>query len=55
MVNGADHFFRNKIEDLNVVISDYLQTKVLQQKFVQSNMDDISETMNETSKQKVYL
>lgn len=55
MVNGADHFFRNKIEDLNVVISDYLQTKVLQQKFVQSNMDDITETISETSKQKVYL
>lgn len=32
VVSGADHFFRNKLDDLNVVVNDYLQER----------MDDIS-------------
>ncbi|RYE06083.1 MAG: alpha/beta fold hydrolase [Rickettsiaceae bacterium] len=56
-IHGADHFFRNKITELNQVIDDYLQTKLL---FSKPNLpivsdDEDTDTTNETKLQRVFL
>ena len=67
LINGADHFFRNKIEELSQVLGEFLQLKFSNQlnnqqfvqsnnqQFVQSNIRDIEETIQETKRQKVFL
>ncbi|MGI4775929.1 MAG: alpha/beta hydrolase [Janthinobacterium lividum] len=54
-INGADHFFRNKITELTQAINDHLQTKLLHDKFSLSDIDDTTEATNETKLQKVFL
>jgi alpha/beta superfamily hydrolase len=54
-IQGADHFFRMKINELTQVINEHIQPKFSHQKFVQSSINDVEETINENSRQKVFL
>lgn len=54
LVNGADHFFRNKTDELNQALSEFLQLKFSNDKFVQSDISDIAQDIDSSS-QKVFL
>lgn len=55
-VHGADHFFRNKIDELNQALEEYIKSTFSNQQYIQSNLRDIQETTTqEKTQQKVYL
>ncbi len=55
IIQGADHFFRNKIDDFTQAISDYLRLRLLSDN--NATLEDLTEEVISVSKtmQKVYL
>jgi uncharacterized protein len=52
MIHGADHFFRSKLDELNQVLKEFLDTKFSDQPIFEH---DVNNTMLETGRQKVFL
>lgn len=55
LIQGADHFFRSKIDQLTEAVSEYVESKFVNQNFLKSTMNDVDETINEKARQKVFL
>lgn len=53
MIKGADHFFRNKIDELSIVVTRYLQSQASNNSLGNSESDNISQAT--TQQQKVFL
>lgn len=54
-IQGADHFFRGKIEKLTDTIGDYLEKKLNHRRLTENSVEDSQEATQETKHQKMFL
>lgn len=55
MIKGADHFFRNKIDELSIVVGRYLQSQISNNSSVNGNLADNNIGQTAIPQQKVFL